>query len=266
MTRRRLVGFLLAIALLATIEFVAPFRNAVSSAFSFLNPVEGFAYRQTEGVRGWFVRLLDGDRSQEIDTLRAQVVSLGTDHTQLVSLQTENEKLKKLLRLQEDSGWQTVSTRVIGRDPRDPIGLVRLGAGAQSGVRNGAAVVDPDGFFVAKIVSVGQTTSIAQLLQSQQLTVSARVLGREDMIGLLESPDGISLRVKELPKSGDLAIGDIIATSSEDGGIIPNLPIASILSIVGKPEDLWREAMAAPLSSPKTIDFVTIIVAANASE
>lgn len=258
MTRQRIIAIGILVALLVALEMFTPVRYLFTPLIRSGNHIEGGFYATTNGFRQWLVSTIDPDRANELSLLQEQINALTVDRATLAQLKSENEELRRTLAF-KDEGSSRVTTRIIGRDPSDPSGLIRVAAGARSGVQVGAAVVDPDGFFLGEVIAAGEVVSTVRLLRSRAVNVSARVVGREGMIGLLESPDGLSLKLTQLPKNGTIEIGDAVATGAESSTVPAGLPIGVVVSVTGTAQDLWREAIISALSSPETSTVVSII-------
>ncbi len=264
--QRRVGGIVLIAAVLIGLELVPAFRTALSPLSSLGNNLAGMLYQQSQTIRHGIAAFVEPDREAELTQLQAQVGALAVDHTRLAQLEAENTALKSVDDFRQNEALTTVTTRVVGRDPSDPAGLIRLAVGSRDGVRTGAAVVDARGFFLAEVTTVGEKTSTARLLQSRTVNLSARVVGRNNMLGLLTSPDGLSLELTQLPKDGDLQIGDAVVTGSESDTVPPSLPIGTIVAISGTAQDLWRQATVSPLASPESADVVMVILTGNGNQ
>lgn len=262
-TRRSIVGVIILAALFFLIEVVQPFRALAEPFIRLARPIESFLYDRSSVLRQSLFRVLQGEQGDELIALREQVTHLGVDAVRLAELEKENARLKELLQLKEGQAWNEVTTRVVGRDPRNPRETIRLAAGRRDGLVQGSAVIDASGFLIAVVDTVGESTSTGTVLHSRGLQLAARVLGRDGMIGLLESADGLSLKVKQLPKEGILNVGDIVVTGAESPAVPPGIPIGSIVSISGNPEDIWKEAVISPLASLGTTSIVSVIVSAH---
>lgn len=259
-TRRQILAIIIVVGCLLIIEIVSPLRRVLTPLENAVQPLAAFTFEGTQRLRQAMASVWGGTNDAEIQALRDQVASLGVDRAQLATLEADNAALRATLAFKESSGWSLVTTRVIGRDPAAPTDVIIIGAGRNDGVMAGAAVVNAQGLLVAVVDTVGDVTSTARFIRARNVKLSARVINRPDLVGLLESKDGLSLQLEELPKEGDLSVGDVVATSAEAANVEPGIPIGSIVSISGGAEDLWRQAVVAPLASLDAADVVSVVL------
>ena len=152
-----------------------------------------------------------------------------------------------------------VITHVIGQDPREPGTLFRISVGEGAGVVSGDAVVSPEGVLVGAIEDVGPAVSTVRLLRSPRTKIPVRIVSKPHAFGLLESPDGLSITVEQIPKSEAVAVGDVVVTDLGVSGIPPNLTVGTVLATVPNAEGLWQEATVGSLVEPSTLDLVAVI-------
>ena len=258
---RRLAVWSAFIALLLLIEFVPLLQRPLTPFMRASAYLEGGLYRVTNSARQRIERLIIGhDTSSRIVELESRLSLLTLHQARLVSLEEENQNLRRLLDFQESRGLSTIAARVIGKDPRAPAEL-RLAAGSRSGVRSGAAVISPNGALVGIVAEVGQETSVVRLLGHRLTQVPVRVLDKPQAFGLLESSGGLSLRLTQIPKNADIKPGDIIVTGFASEVVPANLTVGAILSVENDPQGLWQEATMAPLIEPAALDLVAIVIA-----
>lgn len=261
LNRRRLIGWGLFIAVLLLIEFVPLFGRPLSPFVRAGAYVELSLYQVSRSARNELQRFILGqDTASRIAELESRLSLLAFDKTQLVSLEEENQNLRRLLNFQENRALSTVAARVIGEDPRSPAEL-RIMAGSRAGVRSGAAVISSNGALIGIIGDVGLETSSVRLLRHRLTQVPVRVLNKPQAFGLLESTGGLSLRMTQIPKDAEIAPGDVIATSFAQAGVPADLTVGTILSVKNDPQGLWQEATAAPLIEPATLDIVSVVAA-----
>jgi cell shape-determining protein MreC len=98
------------------------------------------------------------------------------------------------------------------------------------------------------------------LLKHPSTKLPVRLLARPGAVGLLESPDGLSLLMTEVRKDVVLSIGDVVVTSLGRAGVPPNLPVGTVLAIERQPQGLWQEVAVAPLVEPATLDVVAVLL------
>ena len=258
--RRRVVGLIALIAVLVSVELI-PRLNRVTSPLQWpAQQIERRLYNLTSNFREWAIKALGGTESQRVSELEALLGSSAVDRARLAQLETENAQLKDLVQLRETRAWRSVATTIVGQDPRDPIGLIRIGAGARQGIARGAAVVSSSGVLVGIVVDAREEISSVRLIRSRGMSLLGKIAGKETIIGVVESPDGLALHLNQIPKNSDIKIDDVVVTNIGILGIPPNIPIGGIIRVTGRAEDLWGDALIAPFAPPSTLGVVNVVI------
>lgn len=259
MRRRLFIGVIL-FALTLGVVIVPPFRRVFSPVAILTTPVEvGMASVQV-WLREWMFQLLGGSDVARLRDIEQAFAADGVDRARLALLEAENLKLKEQLELKESQPWSFVSAHVIGQDPRDLRGLLRLSVGERQGVRRGAAVLTANGVLVGVLVDVGQDVSSVRLLRSPGVSLLGKVAGKETVFGIVESPDGLTVRFTQVPKGESLDVGDVVVTNLGFLGVPPDIPLGTVVEVTGNPEDLWQEAVIAPFAAMSTLRIVSVVL------
>jgi|GEM_PF-1376496 len=261
LNRRRIAILILLILLLIGIETVPKLRGMVSP---FLKVSFSLERILSDGV-DWVKRPLSGlffgtNTSEYISELEKQVAQLSVEKTKLIQLEAENSALHKIISLTNIApNEHLVAARVIGHDPREPQTLLRINRGRSSGVHPKETVVGPNGSLVGIIIEVGDTVSTFRLLRGPNVVIPVRIPGEENSFGLLSSDDGLSLKMSQIPQDGILQVGALVVTNTGLDGILPNIPIGTVMEIVNQPASLWQEAIVAPFTKSRTLDIVSVL-------
>ncbi len=260
MNKKLIVLVLFLIGCLILIEVIPVLRRPFVPLERVATSAAGIAAGRADQLRGILYHAFSPGDSGEVQILQSTIAALEFDRSKLASLEAENVSLKSMLSLKENQAWHLVATKVVGTDPLSPNDTMLIAAGRRDGVMIGAAVVDAHGLMLGVVESVGDTLSTAKLLSARDVKVASRVVGRDGMVGLLQSTDGLSLTLTELPKTGDLNPGDVVVTSAESPMIQPGIPVGTVISITGGPEDLWRQAVVGPFASASSADDVAVVL------
>ena len=215
---------------LATVVVALCVISAVSSGTPFLRNVAGVIaspFRSAgSAVAGWFGGIGDHFDSvealqQENEDLRAEVADLKEQLRQAKKDQEENQRLRKLLDLQEQRrDLQLVSARVSERAVDNWSSVLTLNRGTNAGIAIGDCAIDEYGNLVGVVTDAGlnwcsvttvlDTTSAigAKIFRTEQVAVAQGQLSlmTEGQLSLtyLESPD-------------ELVSGDLVVTSGLGG-------------------------------------------------
>lgn len=128
-------------------------------------------------------RGLVGLRSEN-DALRAQLAQARLDVASLGELGREDERLRRMLGFREGSTFQLLAARVIAREASRPGGGYKIDRGSRDGVRDGLAVITPDG-LVGKTVLAEPHSAWVRPVVSRGCRVSTRLL-RTRVDGILD--------------------------------------------------------------------------------
>lgn len=154
----------------------------------------------------------------ERDDLLSRLKELEAKNSQLIELESENIRLRALLKLTEENHWEGVSAVVVGRDHSNWVREVTLNKGSSSGIRPGLPVMDGHG-VVGQVITVAENSSRVLLITDSSSAVDAIVQSCRAS-GVVEGGLGSSTTVlRYIMKSKDylVGIGDRVIASGLDG-------------------------------------------------
>lgn len=155
-------------------------------------------------------------------------LTLLSNHAQ--SLSTENNSLRKLLNLQQQSQFKTLAAEIIF-NPTNPISQkIVINRGATDGLQLGMPVASDAG-IMGQIVRVFEHSSEVALLEDRDLAIPIQV-SRNGLRGALFGMGrGEPLELRYITAIGELDVGDYLTTSGIDGTYPPGFPVAMITKI-----------------------------------
>lgn len=257
---QRLVIIAVLVLALLLIEIV-PRVNMVTSPLQYVGGWVGRVfYLGSSAIKeniAWAV--FGKDDLSIIEEQQRQIELLATDKTLLAELESENRALKNAVDFGENYEGDFQVARVIGHDPNNPQTRLRINIGQNQGVAIGSAVTTSAGVMVGVVVDVQARLSTIELLKDPGLTIPVRVANKPNTFGLLQSPDGFSLRIAQVPKDGDLKEGDLIVTNTGFQRVPPNLILGIVGSVQQDPESLWQQAQVIPYVDTRSLDYLLIL-------
>ncbi|MBF2065215.1 MAG: rod shape-determining protein MreC [Calothrix sp. C42_A2020_038] len=184
----------------------------------------------------------------------AQILEL---QTQIVDLQSQNQKLKQILNYSEQNKAAKPVTiaRVIGRSAGNWWQQVILNRGTSSGVEEGS-VVRAEGGLIGLVENVTSNSSRVLLISDFKSQVGVTV-SRTNAKGVLRG-DGSSEAVLEFyEKVPNVKLGDLIATSTYSQKFPPGIAVGRIKSLDLKrlPASIAKIELFPPIRS---LDWVEI--------
>jgi rod shape-determining protein MreC len=231
-----------------------------ASAFGAVAAVQGSSAAVTHGVGGfWSNYLALVGASKENEQLRARLISLEGE------LQAERARaaavgaLEQALKLQQSVVPPTLAARVIAGSPVPGTLTVTIDRGASDGVTPNMAVISGAG-VVGRVI--GQPTahaSLVQLINGKSANTGALIEKTGDA-GLVAGgfADGL-LRLELLSSGANVAVGDRIVTSGQDGIYPAGFVIGQVTAVNGSGKA--REILIAPAVNFSHVELVLVVLA-----
>lgn len=169
----------------------------------------------------------------ENERLRAEVTRLETEAREAGLARSENERLRGLLDLRERAGFETITARVIARDPTGWFDTVTINRGSLAGIEKGMPVVTPTG-IVGRIVGVGTVTAQVMLITNELAGAGAVIgqLGTSNSLGAVRGTGEHGLlEMRHISGLEEVKAGDSVTTSGQDQVYPPGLSIGTVYEI-----------------------------------
>lgn len=189
----------------------------------------------TAAISNYFLSISSLRSAQsENDLLKQHVQELEVEIKQKDDLAAENERLRTLLQLKEQSRYKVLTARIIGRDPSFWFDSSIINRGSLDGVALNMAVVT-DGGLVGRVTAVSPLTSQVDLITYNKSGVGGIVgeIGTSNAIGVVNGTSKKDLlEMKYVPGTVDVQVGQPVFTTGQDGIFPPGLKIGEIVSVV----------------------------------
>ena len=171
-------------------------------------------------------------------------------------LKKDNNRLRKLLYLQDSSNSENISAAVISRKTGSWWRQIILNKGSKDGVEDGSTVIGPGG-LLGRVKNTSFLTSSVTLLTSPESKVGVWV-DRIQINGLLVGLGDDYPRLILYSKDADIKVGDIVSSSPASTLLPPNIPIGTVQS-VDETFKAKKTAKISLLAKPHAIDWVQIL-------
>lgn len=246
-------GILLAVALLVAARVYPNAFNGIRGlALDLTSPVTASGRAGVRAVGAGSAKVGDyvsaGTTNAE---LRAQLQAVRQRLLKAQATELENQRLKALLRVQEQVSDDIVTARIVGSSFDASRRLATLSAGTSHGVRIGQPVRAPEG-LVGRIVEAGRWAARVLLITDGASNVP--VLALRTRLPALATGRGdgtIDIKPLEIGKN-PFRRGDIFITSGVGGIYAPGIPVAMVVRIEGD------ETIARPIADPARLDFAIV--------
>lgn len=197
-----------------------------------ISPVQNLFSGATGAGTGFFQHLGGLHRAaNENEDLRRRLAETETQLREARMAGDENERLRGLLDFREKSGYQTVTARVIARDPSEWFDSVMINRGSSSGIEKDMPVVTHEG-IVGRIIGVSPVTSQVLLITDERAAAGAVVgqLGTSQAMGSVRGygRNGL-LDMRYVSGLEVIKQGDLVVTTGQDSIYPAGLSVGQVV-------------------------------------
>jgi rod shape-determining protein MreC len=175
---------------------------------------------------------------KENEVLRRTNVDLADEVNQLREAKLENIRLRSLLGLKETTKFRLIPAKVVGKTLDLLRNTITLNVGEKDGVAPGMPVITDAG-LVGKIIAVGGSYAMGQIILNSDFRASARIQ-RSRVDGILAWDGRRNPLLKDVPKTRDVKVGDMVETSEYSSVFPPNIRIGVVALVTEQPGDLFK--------------------------
>lgn len=169
----------------------------------------------------------------ESDVLKQRIQKLELESKQNEELTAENERLKSLLNLKEQSKITVLPARIIGRDPSVWFDSSIINRGSLDGVKLNMPVVT-DGGLVGRVTAVSPLTAQVDLITRDKSGLGAVIgeIGNSNALGVVSGTSKKEiLEMRYVPGSVEVKVGEGIYTTGQDGIYPAGLKVGEIVEV-----------------------------------
>ncbi|KQW46622.1 MULTISPECIES: rod shape-determining protein MreC [unclassified Roseateles] len=193
------------------------------------------------------------------DQARRQLSAQAERLSRAEALQTENDRLRKLLGLVPSLSVPAIPAEVLFEAP-DPFSRrVVLDRGATVGVTAGAPVINEAG-VLGQVTRVYPLSAEVTLLTDKEAAIpllNARTQMRNAAAG---RADGAGMELRFLAANSDVKVGDVMTTSGLDGVYPPGLPVAKVSAVERRGDSSFAQVLLAPIAQPDSARHVLVLL------
>ncbi|AOZ04785.1 rod shape-determining protein MreC [Cupriavidus malaysiensis] len=217
-------------------------------AATVLMPVERLVLVPRDAIRA----MLDYAQSSaalatENRELRQRAVLEAETAVRQAQLEAENQQLRKLLDLQQQSATPVTAAEIL-YEARDPYSQrIVIDRGSQQGLRPGYPVIDERG-VVGQVTRVSPFQSEVTLLTDKDQAIPVQVVRNGLRSVAFGGARAGLLDLRFMAASADLQQGDLLVTSGLDGVYPAGLPVAKIVKIERKADTAFSRVYCEPVA------------------
>ena len=203
---------------------------------TFASPLQSASSKATGATSGFFQQIWNfRSTAQENEQLKERLAQIETELHTARAAATENERLKALLDLREQSNIKSVPARVIARDPSVWFNTITINRGTSSGVEVNMPVVTPGG-IVGRVITAGPWSSQVMLITDEKAGAGAVVgqLGQSGALGSVRGRADLGVGLIEMRYVSGLEkveVNDYVMTTGQDGIYPPGLNVGRVVEV-----------------------------------
>ena len=145
----------------------------------------------------------------------------------------DNERLKGLLNLKEQTGYDPVPARVIARDSSIWFNTITINCGSSSGIALNMPVVTAGG-IVGRVIALSPWTAQVMMITDEKAAAGA-IVGQLGGSGALGSVRGLGdsglIEMRYVSGLERVDVGDYILTTGQDGIYPPGLSVGEVVQV-----------------------------------
>lgn len=182
-----------------------------------------------------FVRQIVNFRStaNENERLKQELSTAQLDLRKAQQAGAENERLKGLLNLKEQTGYEQVPARVIARDSSIWFNTVTINRGSSSGIALNMPVVTVGG-IVGRVIALSPWTAQVMMVTDEKAAAGA-IVGQLGASGALGSVRGLGnsglIEMRYVSGLEKVEVGDYILTTGQDSIYPPGLSVGEVVQV-----------------------------------
>lgn len=217
----------------------------------------------SSAVTGYFRSISSLRTAQsENDILKQRIQELEVEVQNTKSLTDENERLKSLLDLKEQSKYKILSAQIIGRDASVWFSTSIINRGSLDGVKLNMPIVT-NGGLVGRVTAVSPLTAQIDLITKDKSGVGA-VIGELDSSNTLGVITGSGkknlLEMGYVPGSVEVNVGEMVYTTGQDGIYPSGLKLGEVVEVRAGSATVPQQVFVKPSAGLASMREVAVLL------
>lgn len=203
---------------------------------TFASPLQNASSKASGATSGFFQQIWNfRSTAQENEQLKERLTQLEQELQTTRQATAENERLKGLLGLNEQSDIKTIPARVIARDPSVWFNTITINRGSSAGIAVNMPVVTAGG-IVGRVITVGPWAAQVMLITDEKAGAGAVVgqLGQSGALGSVRGRADLGVALIEMRYVSGLEkveVNDSVMTTGQDGIYPPGLNVGRVVDV-----------------------------------
>ena len=231
---------------------------------TFASPLQSTSSKVTGATSGFFQQIWNfRSTARENEQLRERLTQVETElHTAQQSA-AENERLRELLKLNEQNDIKKVPARVIARDPSVWFNTIMINRGSSSGIAVNMPVVTAGG-IVGRIITVSPWASQVMLITDEKAGAGA-VVGQlgSGALGSVKGRADLGVALIEMRYVSGLEKvenGDYVLTTGQDGIYPAGLNIGRVVEVKSGTATTAHQILIQPGAQLDRLEEVAVLL------
>jgi rod shape-determining protein MreC len=211
-----------------------------------------------------FVRQIVNFRSTAVENERLKQ-ELATAQLELRNAQEatlENERLRSLLNLKEQTGYDQIPARVISRDSSVWFNTITIDRGSSAGIGLNMPVVTGGG-IVGRVIALSPVTAQVMLITDEKAAAGA-IVGQLGGSGALGPVRGLGknglIEMRYVSGLEKVQVGDYILTTGQDGIYPPGLSVGEVVQVTPGTATQSHEILIRPSAKLDQLGQVAVLL------
>ena len=203
---------------------------------TFASPLQSASSRASGATSGFFQQIWNfRSIAQENQQLKERLTQVETELHAATQAAAENDRLKALLNLNEQTEIKSIPARVIARDPSVWFNTITINRGSSSGIAANMPVVTAGG-IVGRVITVSPWASQVMLITDEKAGAGAVVgqLGQSGALGSVRGRADLGVSLIEMRYVSGLEkveVNDYVMTTGQDGIYPPGLNVGRVVEV-----------------------------------
>ena len=228
-------------------------------AYFVQSPVTSVSSKATE----FFQTIVNLRSAQsENDQLKQRIQELEVEVHQKEDLADENERLRSLLTLKEQSKYKVLPARIIGRDASVWFDSSILNRGSLDGVKINMPIVTGGG-LVGRVTDVSPLTAQVALITKGESGLGGVIgeLGNSNSLGVIRGTSKSDLlEMRYVPGSVEVKVGDTVYTTGQEGIFPAGLKIGEIVDVRSGSATVTHQIFIRPSAGLDSMQEVAVLL------
>jgi rod shape-determining protein MreC len=227
------------------------------------SPAQNFSAKAS-GAGANLIRQIVNFRSAAVENeqLKQKLAQTETELRNARQSVDENERLKGLLNLKQQTGYNQVAASVIARDSSVWFNTITIDRGSSSGVGLNMPVVTAGG-IVGRVIAVSPWTAQVMMITDEKAAAGA-IVGQLSGSGALGSVKGLGesslIEMSYVSGLQKVEVGDYILTTGQDGIYPPGLNVGEVIQVKGGGPTQAHQILIKPGANLDRLEEVAVLL------